>query len=98
MTLESGSLVNQLISVPPPGNRVRSFLDIVAPDELPWPSIQSAFVAFATARQEAAFPWTGTTGSCGFGMSMEEALARSWKAEVANLYRMAFTLRLSTSF
>jgi len=93
---ESGRLVNQLISVPPPGNRVRSFLDIAAPDELAWSSIQAGFVTFAASQQETPFPWAGTAGDCLFGLSMEEALAKAWKEEVANLYRMALTLRLST--
>jgi hypothetical protein len=97
LTLESGRLINQLISVPPPGNRVRSFLDIAAPDDLQWPSIQADFVTFASPRQASPFPWTATVGSCHFGLSMEEELAKAWKEEVANLYRMALTLRLSTT-
>lgn len=43
---DSGVLVNEMITIQPAGNVVRSYLDIIAPDEAFWPEIRPAFMAF----------------------------------------------------
>jgi hypothetical protein len=37
---DPGQLVEQHINLQPPGNTVRSYLDVVAPDEVFWPEIR----------------------------------------------------------
>jgi hypothetical protein len=37
-----GALQAQSISVAPPGNRIRSYLDIVAPDDVRWEDVHVA--------------------------------------------------------
>ena len=84
-----GELVRSTIAVPPPGNRVRSYLDIVAPDETPWTEIRPAFVAFVSEAQAAPMPWTGVVGRCVFRAGMDAALAVGWEAELFGLYGAA---------
>lgn len=87
-----GTLVRQSIVVPPPGNRVRSYLDIVAPDDTPWSEIYEAFVAFIPHRQRSAFPWIDREGRCYFRIGMESDLANDWQRELAALHRAARTV------
>lgn len=92
----SGVLIDQSISVPPPGNRVRSFLDITAPDDLPWPEVRSAFMRFLAEKQQEDLPWVGDVDVCRFKVNMELALAAEWREELAKLYRFAEALRLNS--
>lgn len=82
-----GELVAQQISVPPPGNVVRSYLDVIAPDEVLWPEIRPAFMAFVGQAQLQTFPWQGVFGRCYFRVGMDRELSDSWRHEIANLYR-----------
>jgi hypothetical protein len=41
-----GTLTAQSISVRPPGNRVRSYLDIIAPDEARWKEVRVGLMDF----------------------------------------------------
>ena len=43
-----GTLAAQTIVIRPPGNRVRSYLDVVAPDETSWSELRPAFMAFVS--------------------------------------------------
>jgi len=90
-----GSLVAQSISVPPPGNAVRSYLDIVVPDESRWEEVRVALMEFLGQSQSRALPWQGQSGRCLFRFGMEPALARQWQKEHAILYRSAQALRLA---
>ncbi|MEN9579414.1 MAG: hypothetical protein RJA70_2423 [Pseudomonadota bacterium] len=89
-------LVAQTIGLAPPGNRVRSYLDITAPDETAWPEIERSLAAYlrATARRE--FPFSGYAGRCSFSLSMDSELAKAWRSELANLLRFAQAVRLAT--
>jgi len=89
-----GSLVAKQIAVPPPGNRVRSYLDIVAPDETPWAEIRESFFGFVAQAQCQALPWMGLDGRCLFRVGLEMGLANDWQREVARLYRAAEALRI----
>jgi hypothetical protein len=84
--LEPGTLVNQSVVVEPPGNRVRSYLDVIAPDETPVAEIRQAFIGFLSEAQPTPLPWAGVSGSCFFRLSMERTLAAHWQREVALLY------------
>jgi len=90
-----GELVAQSISIPPPGNAVRSYLDIVAPDETRWEEIRVALMDFVGQSQPRPLPWKGQSGRCLFRFGMELTLARQWQRELAVLYRSAQALRLA---
>jgi hypothetical protein len=78
---------NETITVPPPGNRVRSYLDVVAPDSAPWAEIRQSFLTFVTQVQRRPFPWVGVAGRCLFRIGLDLGLASRWQHELADLYR-----------
>jgi hypothetical protein len=82
-----GTLANETITVPPPGNRVRSYLDVVAPDSAPWAEIRQSFLTFVTQVQRRPFPWVGVAGRCLFRIGLDLGLAGRWQHELADLYR-----------
>lgn len=90
-----GTLAAQSISVRPPGNRVRSYLDIVAPDETRWEDVRAGLIRFVGTSQRSPFPWAGRQGKCSFRLGMELAIAPEWQKEIAVLYRAAQALRLA---
>ncbi|MBI3204057.1 MAG: hypothetical protein HYZ29_21145 [Myxococcales bacterium] len=92
-----GTLSAQSISVRPPGNRVRSYLDIVAPDETRWAEVRSALMEFVGMCQRSPFPWTEQSGKCSFRLGMELGIAGQWQRELAVLYRAAQALRLANA-
>jgi hypothetical protein len=87
----------QGIAVRPGGNRVRSYLDIVAPDETSWTEIRQRFVTFVSGHQLQAMPWSGASRSCLFRANMDQALAQPWHHEIAELYRAAQAARIGGS-
>ena len=54
-----GTLFAQSISVRPPGNRVRSYLDIVVPDEVRWEQMHVGLMEFVGRCQSGPLPWAG---------------------------------------
>jgi hypothetical protein len=85
---EPGELINMLLTVDTVGgNQVRSFLDIVAPDELWWSEVRPRFIEFVGANRLTPFPWKGVVNGCRFRVGMVGELARTWQHEVAHLYR-----------
>jgi hypothetical protein len=88
-----GTLAAQTIIIPPPGNRVRSYLDIVAPDEAHWSEIRPAFITFVSEAQRDPLPWVGVSGRVFLRLGMERTLARQWQRELADLYRAAQAIR-----
>jgi hypothetical protein len=89
-----GTLVAQTLVVPPPGNRVRSYLDVVAPDETSWSEIRPAFITFVSEAERRPFPWIGVSGRSFFRIGMEQALAKQWQREIADLYRAVQAVRI----
>ncbi len=92
-----GELMWQGLAVPQGGNRIRSYLDIVAPDETPWTEIRQRFVMFVSGHQLQAMPWSGVSGRCLFRANMDQALAQQWHREIADLYRAAQSARIGGS-
>lgn len=88
----AGTLVAQSISIRPPGNRVRSYLDIVAPDEARWEEVHFGLM---TALRGGAPPWAARVGKCFFRLGMELELAKRWQHELAVLYRASQALRFA---
>lgn len=83
---DPGIVVNQHISVKPGGNRVRSFLDVVAPEATPWERIRSCFLRFVSQNRAEPMPWEGAVGECWFRLNMDAAIAEQWESELADLY------------
>jgi len=89
-----GELASSAIALSPPGNSVRSYLDITAPDETLWTEIRPALVAFVSEAQAGEMPWGGVVGRCFFRISMEAALAADWQRELMELYTAAQAVRI----
>jgi hypothetical protein len=90
-----GTLVAQSLSIRPPGNRVRSYMDIVAPDEARWEEVRIGLMDVVRSVQLTALPWVGHSGRCYFRIGMEIGLACQWQRELATLYRTAQALRIA---
>jgi hypothetical protein len=82
----------QSISVPPPGNRVRSYLDIVAPDEVRWEDVHVGLREFIARYQSGPLPWAGESRNSYFRVGMDRGLSHHWQKELAALYRAAQAL------
>lgn len=92
-----GILQASTLSVAPAGNRVRSYLDIVAPDDARWDDVHTGLMEFVAHKQPTPLPWAGEsrTGYLRFGM--ERTLSQRWQKELAILYRAAQALWLAQS-
>jgi hypothetical protein len=77
------------VEVPPGGNRVRSYLDIIMPDEVMWAEARRSFITFLSKAQGSDFPWEGVSGRCTFRVGLEQRLAANWQHEIAQLLRAA---------
>jgi hypothetical protein len=91
-----GELVNQIIEVDPPvGNRVRSYLDIIAPDSTHSRHIVAAIQAgtdlLADSHHE--LPWNVSHGEIRFSFNVEAALAVHWQVELRILLGYALSVR-----
>ena len=78
--------------VTPPGNRVRSYVDVLTPDETAPAIIERAFEHLLAAEPPAEMPATVIVGPCWFRFSMEEKLAPAWRAELRALFERTVTL------
>jgi hypothetical protein len=83
--VDCGRLVKQIHEITPGGNRVRSYIDIVAPAGTSWQSIRNAFVSFITDHDSGPMPWNGTVGCIRFGVAVERSLATVWTQELSHL-------------
>jgi hypothetical protein len=94
--LAAGELVNQAISIPPGGNEVRSYLDVIAPDETTTQELRSAVVLFVDRSRGRTLPWAETIGRCTFRFGVEQALHASWPEEFRQLLLSALSVRRAT--
>jgi hypothetical protein len=91
--LPRGELVHQAISIPPGGNSVRSYLDVIAPDETSTHEIRSAIVPFIEQSRGHALPWMSNVGQCTFRFGVEAGLHNHWPEEFRQLLLAALTVR-----
>jgi len=89
-----GQRVNQSIQVSPGGNRVRSYLDIIAPDETPTTEILAAVPRFLESVRATPLPWSGRIGRCTFRFGIELGLLSQWPAEFRALLHAAVLVRV----
>jgi hypothetical protein len=91
---EPGDPLDSAIGVSPMGgNRVRSYLDVVAPDHAPWPEIRQGLMKFLLDHEAHPMPWHGRVGRLRFGVGMDQSVAQNWEAELGRLWNAAEALR-----
>lgn len=93
--LGRGTLVGRLTEVPPPGNRIRSFLDITTPDttsddEIVQVVSSGAALMFDTGRE---LPWNLRNSETRFRFDLELSLAEQWELELRILLGYALQVR-----
>ena len=91
---QPGTLANSHVSVPPGGNRVRSYLDVVAPDGATWSEIRQELLRFLLDNDNGPMPWSDRAGRCLFRLGMESALAQDWAHEAGLLYDAVKSVRV----
>jgi hypothetical protein len=94
---DPGELVHEIITLAPPGNRVRSYLDIVAGDRTPAVTIRRVFASAAWAAQPRELPFAVEIAPCWFRFGTERAVAPMWRQEVRMLFEWAILAYLQTS-
>jgi hypothetical protein len=82
-----GELAHQHVEVQPPGNRVRSYLDVLAPDGASVSELTTACVWLVTEYAPPRLPAVATSGRCWFRFDMEASLSPAWKMELQELSR-----------
>jgi len=94
--LGRGKLVSQIVEVAPPaGNRVRSNLEVTAPDSTPSRQLVSVVQSGADFLADAgrAPPWHFGHGEVSFTFEVEAALAQQWQVELRMLLGYALAVR-----
>lgn len=76
---------------------MRSYLDIVAQDDVRWDEVHGSLMEFIARCQRTPLPWGGESGSGYFRLGMERTLSARWQKELAILYRAAQALWLAHS-
>ncbi len=95
---DPGELRAQRIVVPPPGNHVLSYFDIVTPDTTSNSQITEALRHLLDAAESLGpFPWSRDAGRCLFRFGLEQAMLSRWNWELAELFRAALLVRQSLS-
>ena len=90
---DPGKLVGDRITIDPPvGNRVRSYVDLVAPDSTPSDLLRTAFARFIVQAKLGPLPWSATSGPFLFRVGMDAALTKTWHAELMLLVDEAIQL------
>ncbi len=91
---DPGTLHRKLISVDSHGNRVRSYLDIIALDNASLTDLRYALMTFVSTNQRFPLPWKSASGSTLLRFGADEGLARQWTREIADLFRAVEVIRL----
>jgi hypothetical protein len=84
---DPGSLQRKFVSVEPPGNRVRSYLDIVSPDGTSTAALRGALMQFVASGQHDQLPWHRIVGQMLFRFDVEFGLASQWRSEIVALFQ-----------
>lgn len=92
---DPGEPANQRIAVPPGGNQVRSYLDVVAPDETPTSEVLSAVQQFVVAMRDRPLPWKSTIGRCTIRFGIDLGLEQKWVEEFRLLFEAAMQVRVA---
>ena len=90
-----GTLQVQMEELPSGGNRIRSFLDLVVPDQATRASIEALLDLFDHRKAPASFPWVLRFGTAAARLHMDMALATVWQEEVEALVELTRACVLS---
>jgi hypothetical protein len=90
-----GEPANQNITVPPGGNHVRSYFDVVTPDETPTSEILAAVQQFVVAMRGCPLPWESTIGRCTIRFGIDLGLEHAWVEEFRRLVAAAMQVRVA---
>jgi hypothetical protein len=85
---------NSTLVVPPPGNRVRSYLDIVTPDKTPNEKILYDILNPIDLFANEPLPLNAHSGATTFTFNIEQALAAAWHRELEVLLHNALAVRV----
>ena len=87
-------LANKSETVGPPGNQVRSYLDILAPDVTPTAQIlRDVLDTSELASDTRPLPWRFISGDTSFTFDAVYELAMGWQEEIAELLERALAVR-----
>ena len=83
-----GTLLDSIVDpgVRPPGNLVRSYLDILTPDSTPAPEIRRAFRHLIVDPPPTQLPATVLVRPCWFRYGMQQSLGVKWRNELVSLF------------
>ena len=90
---DPGHRTNSHVEVPPPGNRVRSYLDIIAPDHVPSDKIARDVVDAVSLLSARPLPIKIHSGDTTFIFNAELRLAEGWQGELKALLWRALAVR-----
>lgn len=92
--LGHGTLQGSHVELTPLGsNHVLTYLDVVAPDEVPTARLLQAFARVYD--QGKAPPFRTTEGSCTFESNMIHAFQLGWRQELVRLFEAAISARIT---
>jgi hypothetical protein len=89
-----GHIANLIIEVKPPGNRVRSYLDIWTPDETSNQQVQTDILDCIDLFTNPEFPLKVHGGETTFHFNVELALAPGWHRELLVLLHRSLAVRV----
>jgi len=87
-----GTLMDDMIQLSPPGNTVRSYLDIVAPDSIRTSILVSSFEELLDGLVPDKCSFVRTIGNVWFRFGIELGLAPAWRQEIEILFQHAIAL------
>jgi len=88
-----GLLAHKRVDVEEAGNRVRSYLDIVAPDDLDRVELKTRLLAFLKSARDQPLPYQSVADPCRFRLGMDVEIAEAgWRHEIAALATAASEL------
>lgn len=88
-----GVLANSAVEVAPPGNRVRSYLDVWAPDATPNSEIAHVVRSVGDLLEPQPLPLRVQSGSVSFHFDADQQLALGWRVELEMLLRQVLAVR-----
>lgn len=92
--LQPGKLADSRVEMPPPGNRIRSFLEIVTPDVTPSRQVFRAILDRIDLFENKSFPLDVLIGDISFQFDLDLALAPGWRQELEFLLHHALAARV----
>lgn len=93
---DPGELVAQRLEVPPSGNRVRSYLDLVAPEDRTDAWLMSVLRSLVQEAARHPLPWNIARDGCLCRFHLEQSLLPRWHEELAYLLQAALLARQTT--